>query len=295
MSSGTTRTVRDAARAVLRTCGMTTIFGNPGSTEMGFLDAWPEDFAYHLALQEASAVAMADGWAQATGNAALVNLHSAAGLGNALGNVFTAHRNRAPLVLMAGQQHRAMFLEQPFLYADQAPNFPRPYVKWSCEPARQQDVPAAILRGYLLAMQPPRGPVFISVPMGDWQEETGPVPERTVMGDPQASPGALAKLAKELATAQAPALVVGPAVDEGGGFADAATLAERLDAAVFASPRSPRASFPEDHPAFAGFLPFDRAGVRKALAPHDLVLVLGAPVFTLHVHSGGPLLAATTS
>ena len=287
MTIATTRTVRDTARAVLRTCGMTTIFGNPGSTEMGFFSDWPSDFRYILALQEASAVAMADGWAQVTGNAAFVNLHSAAGLGNALGNVYTAHRNQTPLVLMAGQQHRAMFQSQPFLFAQQAEAFPQPYVKWSCEPALPADVPAAIARGYHLAMQPPQGPVFISVPLGDWDAPAAPLPERTVSGRQRADPDALAEAAARLDAARSPVIVVGPAVDAGGGFDDAADLAERLAAPVWASPRSPRASFPEDHPAFAGFLPFDPAGIRAALDGHDLILVAGAPVFTLHVYNEG--------
>ena len=286
----TTRTVRDATREVLRGYGMTTIFGNPGSTEMGFFSDWPDDFRYFLGLQEATAVAMADGWAQANGNAAFVNLHSAAGLGNALGNVFTAYRNKTPLVLMAGQQHRALHLGLPFLHAEQATSFPLPYVKWSCEPARAQDVPAAIAQGYLLAMQPPRGPVFVSVPLDDWEEKTQPVSQRRVEGSPEARPEALASTARSIDAARSPVIVVGPDVDSGGGFDDAVLLAEKLSAPVWAAPRSPRASFPEDHPLFAGFLPFDPAGVRGALGGHDLVLVLGAPVFTVHVHSEGPMI-----
>jgi len=158
MTNSSLPTVRSAAHAVLRTYGMTTVFGNPGSTEMGFFGDWPDDLRYVLALQEATAVAMADGWAQATRNAAFVNVHSAAGLGNALGNLFTAYRNRTPMVILAGQQHRALFPHEPFLFADQATAFPRPYVKWAAEPARAEDVPAALVRAYLTAMQAPRGP-----------------------------------------------------------------------------------------------------------------------------------------
>lgn len=293
MTNPAARTVRSAAHAVLRACGMTTIFGNPGSTEMGFFRDWPDEFTYHLALQEAVAVSMADGFAQASGNAAFVNLHSAAGLGNAMGAVFTAYRNKSPLVIMAGQQHRDLFLTQPFLHADHAELLPLPYVKWACEPASPQDVPAAIARGYLLAMQPPRGPVFVSVPLGDWDEPAGaPVPSRRVPAPPLADPDALAGAARALNGARSPVIVVGPAVDVDGGFHAAAELAERLHAPAWASPRSPRASFPEDHPNFAGFLPFTPSGVNAALAGHDLVLVLGAPVFTLHVHDDTPAVPA---
>ncbi len=136
-------TVRDATRDLLRELGMTTIFGNPGSTELTFYKHWPDDFRYILGLQEASAVAMADGYAQATRNAAFVNLHSAAGVGHAMANIFTAYRNQTPLVITAGQQTRAMHLTEPYLFAKDATLFPKPYVKWSCEPARAQDVPAS--------------------------------------------------------------------------------------------------------------------------------------------------------
>ena len=111
---------------------------------------------------------MADGYAQATRNAGFVNLHSAAGVGNALGNIYTAHRNQTPLVITAGQQARSILPLQAFLYAERASEFPRPYVKYSVEPARPEDVPAAIARAYYVAMQPPCGPTFVSVPIDDW-------------------------------------------------------------------------------------------------------------------------------
>ncbi len=112
---------------------------------------------------------MADGYAQATRNAGFVNLHSGAGVGNALGNIFTAYRNQTPLVITAGQQARSILPLQAFLYTPSGPrNFPRPYVKYSVEPARAEDVPAAIARAYYVAMQPPRGPTFVSVPLDDW-------------------------------------------------------------------------------------------------------------------------------
>jgi benzoylformate decarboxylase len=146
------RTVREATYELLRALGITTMFGNPGSTELRLFKDAPDDFRYVLALQESSAVAMADGYAQATGNAAFVNLHSAVGVGHALGSIFTAMRNASPLVLTAGQQTRAMLPTQPFLFSEQATELPKPYVKWSCEPARAADVPAAIARAYHTAV-----------------------------------------------------------------------------------------------------------------------------------------------
>ncbi|MDI3309747.1 MAG: thiamine pyrophosphate-binding protein [Acetobacteraceae bacterium] len=144
-------TVRQAVIELLRSLGMTTVFGNPGSTELPFLDRWPADFRYVLGLQEASVVGMADGYARATGNAAFVSLHSAAGVGHALGNVFTAYRNQAPMVITAGQQARALLPNLPFLGASEAASFPKPYVKYSIEPARAEDVPGAIAHAYHIA------------------------------------------------------------------------------------------------------------------------------------------------
>ena len=282
--------VRDAVRQVLRAEGMTTVFGNPGSTEMRFFADWPEDFRYVLALQEASAVAMADGYAQATRRAAFVNLHSAAGLSNALGNLYTAYRNQTPLVVMAGQQSRAMFQSEPFLFADAAATFPQPYVKWSCEPASAAGTSAALARACHLAAQPPRGPVFLSVPADDWTEAAEVPPKRQVTGETLAHPAALRDLAQALNKSESPTLIVGPAVDRDGAWREVVELAERTKAAVWASPRSHRASFPENHPLFAGFLPFERRGVAAALKGHDVALVVGAPVFTYHVHSEGPYL-----
>jgi benzoylformate decarboxylase len=180
--------VREATFGLFRAFGLTTIFGNPGSTELPMFRGFPDDFRYVLGLQESIVVGMADGYAQATRNAALVNLHSAVGIGHALGNIFTAYRNQTPLVITAGQQARSILPFEPFLFAKEAAEFPRPYVKWSCEPARAEDVPAAIARAYYTAMQPPCGPCFVSIPVDDWDRICMPVKprivSRTLRGDP---------------------------------------------------------------------------------------------------------------
>lgn len=287
-------TVRDATHTLMRELGMTTVFGNPGSTELRMFRDWPADFRYVLALQESSVVAMADGYAQATRNAALVNLHSAAGTGHALGSVFTAARNQTPLVLTAGQQTRAMLPSEPYLFAEDATAFPRPYVKWACEPARAEDVPAAIARGYHQAMTHPQGPVFISIPEDDWDAPAAPIPTRAVRCAFSGDPAALDEVAAALTAARQPALVVGPAVDRAGAWDLVVALVERTGAAAWVSPVSSRCSFPEDHPAFAGFLVPQRDKLAEQLAGHDVVVVLGAPVFTYHVHREGPHVAKGT-
>ncbi|MCJ9706919.1 thiamine pyrophosphate-binding protein, partial [Bradyrhizobium sp. SHOUNA76] len=209
-------TVKQATLDLLRAFGIDRVFGNPGSTELPFLSDWPDDIDYVLALQEASAVGMADGYAQATRNAGFVNLHSAAGVGNALGNIYTAHRNQTPLVITAGQQARSILPLQAFLYAERASEFPRPYVKYSVEPARPEDVPAAIARAYYTAMQPPCGPTFVSIPIDDWGHATAPVEARKVSREigPELEP--MKALVAALGSAKNPALVVGPGVDRAG-------------------------------------------------------------------------------
>jgi len=162
------KTVHDVTYELLRSRGLTTVFGNPGSNELPFLSNFPGDFRYILGLQEAVVVGMADGYAQATGQPALVNLHSAAGVGNAMGALVNASVAHSPLVITAGQQARAMMTLEAQLTNVDAPQLPRPLVKWSFEPPRPQDVPAALTRAIHLASLPPRGPVFVSVPFDDW-------------------------------------------------------------------------------------------------------------------------------
>jgi len=159
-----TAPVREVVASLLRELGMTTVFGNPGSTELRFLKDWPDDFRYVMGLHEGAVVAMADAYAQVTGNAAFVNLHSAGGLGNAMGTLFTAYRNNAPLVVVAGQQTRAMLINEPFLFAADATTLPRPYVKWSYEPARAEDVPVADSAMLVLVNKQTDGYAYIPAP-----------------------------------------------------------------------------------------------------------------------------------
>ncbi|MBP2330684.1 benzoylformate decarboxylase [Kibdelosporangium banguiense] len=283
----TGRTVREISRDLMRAYGLTTVFGNPGSTEVPFLRDWPNDFRYVLGLQESIVVAMADGYAQAGGGPVLVNLHSAGGVGHGLGHIFTAYRNRTPMIVVAGQQVRSLLPGEPFLGATDAASFPKPYVKWSCEPARPDDVPSAIAHAYHLSTQPPYGPTFISIPADDWDIETTSVTTaRPRIAGPVADPDALRALVSAIDGSKRPGIVVGPAVDIEGAVADMVTLAERIQAGVRVSPMSSRCSFPEDHPLFQGFLDPEQRSIAAALEEYDLVLVFGAPVFTHHVFRG---------
>ncbi|RJF92768.1 benzoylformate decarboxylase [Noviherbaspirillum saxi] len=285
-------TVRDVVIDLLRKLGMTSIFGNPGSTELPLFLDFPEDFRYVLGLQESVVVGMADGYAQATRNASFVNLHSAAGVGHAMGNIFTAHKNRTPMVITAGQQARAILPFDPFLFSGQATELPKPYVKWSCEPARAEDVPLAIARAYYIAMQEPRGPVLVSIPADDWDRPAAPVEPRLVSSGYRPEPSVLNTIGDALDASERPAFVVGAAVDRGDAWNAVVSLAERHNARVFVAPMSGRCGFPEDHPLFAGFLPAMREKIVGLLDGHDFIFAIGAPAFTYHIEGKGPHIPA---
>jgi benzoylformate decarboxylase len=285
VAAPTQPTVREATRQLMRELGMTTVFGNPGSTELGFLADWPDDFRYVLALQETSVLSMADGFAQYSGNAAMVNLHSSGGVGHSIGALVTAYKNHTPMVVIAGQQARDLLTGEPFLGSSEAVNLPKPYVKWSVEPARAADVPAAIQRAYQMATQPPYGPTLVSVPADDWDAPAEPVRARPRVHGYPPDPAAVHEIVGALNASERPAIVVGGAVDADGAVDDVVALAERAGARVLASPMSGRCSFPEEHPLFAGFLRPARRSLDETLAAYDLVLVLGAPAFVQHVQS----------
>lgn len=275
--------VRTAVIEIMRELGMTTLFGNPGSTELEFLHDWPQDIRYVLGLQESVVVAMADGHAQATGRAAMVNLHSAAGVGHALGSIYTAFKNQTPLVITAGQQSRSLLPYRPFLGATQATEFPRPYVKWSCEPARAEDVPLALRQAHAIAMQRPRGPVFVSIPSDDWHRDTLPVRGAPPASDGGADQSVLSGMAARLASARRIALAFGAGVARDGARNRAVELAERLGADAFAAPIPSRSVFDETHPLYRGVLPAVPEPLFKILSSYDAVLVVGAPAFTFHI------------
>lgn len=280
-------TVRDGVYDVLRQFGVDTIFGNPGSTELPMFRDFPSDMHYVLGLQEAVCVGMADGYAQASGKVGLVNLHSAAGVGHGMGNIYTAFKNRTPLVIIAGQQSRSIQPLDAYLTSERATELPQPYVKWSIEPARAQDVPQAIATACRRALQAPCGPVLVSIPADDWDQPAEPVAPRTVSRRTAPEPQAVAALAQALAACERPVFVTGAEVDRSGAWEEIVALAERHGAKVFNAPMSARSGFPEDHALFHGFLPAVKAQIVQKLAGHDLILVVGAPVFTYHVEGEG--------
>jgi benzoylformate decarboxylase len=289
-------TVRDAAFDVLREHGLTTLFANPGSTEISLLSDLPDDLRFVLALHESSVVGMATGWALGRREPALAILHTTPGLGNAVSALATARVNRAPLVVLVGQQDRRHLAAEPFL-AGKLRGLAGEYPVWVDQPARAQGVPGAIARAYHEALTG-RGPALVIVPMDDWEAEAAAPEERAAPRRVARVQGADAAVVSELAElldgAARPALVVGAGADDDAAWAALVALAERLACPVWQESFSGRAGFPQDHPLFAGHLPADRPRLRATLAPHDVVLAVGAPVFRQYAYAPGPFTEAGT-
>ncbi|WP_301149809.1 benzoylformate decarboxylase [Mycobacterium simiae] len=285
-------TVRQRTYEVLRAHGVNTFFGNPGFTELPFLTDFPADFTYYLGLQEAAVVSMADGYAGATGAPVVVNLHNAPGVGNAMGNLKTAYHNKSPLIITCGQQRRDMCIYEPGFFNRDARDLPKPYVKWSYEPQRAQDIPAAFQRAIHIARQEPQGPVFLVLPVDDWDREAEAMPpvirqvSRRVAPDPQA----LESAARRIAAATNPCLIAGAAIDRADAWDQMVAVAEKLRAPVYGAPAASRAAFPESHQLFRGALVFDRELLRQWLDGYDLLVVVGAAVFDFDMGGSGPIL-----
>jgi benzoylformate decarboxylase len=286
-------TVQEATYNLLRKLGLTTIFGNPGSTEQPFLKNFPKDFQYVLGLQEASVVAMADGFSQATKKPVLVNLHSCAGTGNGMGNIMTAFQNKTPLIITAGQQTREMLLYDAYLTNRDETVLPRPWVKWAYQPVRAQDVPGAIMRAYAAALQPPAGPVYVSIPLDDWdQPALGEAVVRSVSSRYSPDPDRVALFAERIRKSKNPVLIYGPEIERAGGWDAGIKFAERLKAPVYLASLSDRASFPQTHPQFRGMAPFAIGPLSQKLRGHDLIIVVGAEVFRHYPFVAGDYLPA---
>lgn len=279
----------DALFEVLRDEGVDRIFGNPGTTELPLIDALAktDDLEYVLAVQEASAVAMADGYARATGRPAFVSLHVAAGLANGLIGLLNARRSRTPLVVTAGQQDRRHLVEDPMLSGDLV-GLAGSVSKQAIEVQHARDLPVVLRRAFALAVQPPAGPVFVSVPMDLLREDVEvEVPARstvTALGPATALDRAVAVLAG----ARHPAIVAGDGVGRGDGLAELVRIAERLHAPVFHAPMHDRVNFPLTHPLHRGMLPPRNSSVREALTGHDVVFVVGSHAFSPHHYTPGP-------
>ena len=279
---------KQAFLQILKQEGVECMFGNPGTTELPLMDGLAREpgIRYVLALQESVAIAMADGYAHASGKLAAVNVHTSPGLGNAMGMLYDAHMSGAPMLLTAGQHDQAMNLTEPILWSD-LPPVARPFVKWSHEITRLEDLPRAVRRAVKTAHAHPSGPVFISLPVDVLNAER----ELDLLASTRIAPrirgdaGAIEAAADLLARAKRPVIVAGDAVTQGDALAEMAEVAELLGAPVYGECVPSTCSFPFTHPLYAG--PFPRLGppIRNMLMGHDLLFSVGGDLFTLSLPS----------
>jgi benzoylformate decarboxylase len=274
---------------ILKAAGVRYLFGNPGTTELPFLDALPESrLEYVLGLQEATAVAAADGYAQATGQVGVANVHVAPGLANSLSILHNAARAKSPLVLTAGQQDTRFLMHEPILAGDLA-RMAEQFTKWSHEVRRAEDAPVALRRALKVALTPPTGPVFLSLPMDlmvPAVEDSAAAPP-AVAARSRPEPGAIARAAELLSGARAPIIIAGDGVARAEAVFELTALAELLGARVHGEPVYRRTSFPGNHALWRGGLFPSPMGVRKALEECDALLIVGANVFTWFLHTEG--------
>jgi benzoylformate decarboxylase len=279
---------KQAFLRILRQEGVSVMFGNPGTTELPLMDGLAREpgIRYVLALQEASAISMADAYAQASGSLGAVNVHVSPGLGNAMGMLYDAYKAGAPLLVTAGQHDQCFTVTEPILWSD-LPPVARPYVKWSTEIHRLEDLPRVVRRAVKTALAQPRGPVFLSLPVDvlnnerelDLGASTRVAPR--MVGDRMA----IDEAARLLARAERPLLVVGDAVAHADALAEMVELAELIGCPVLTEGVASTCSFPFTHPLNAGSLPRLGPPIRAVLSRHDLLFSVGGDLFTLSLPS----------
>ena len=281
-------TGKQALLTLLKQEGVKILFGNPGTTELALMDALAgeTELRYVLGLQEAAVMGMADGYAQASGQLAFCNLHVAPGLGNAMGMLYDAAKAGAPILVTAGQQDQTFSLTEPLLWGDIV-EMARPLVKWAVEVHRVEDLPRIVRRAAKVALTPPTGPVFIGLP-GDVLNASADLelgqPTRIARGM-RGDATAISEAAAMLARADRPVIIAGDAVAQGDALAELVALAEQLGAPVYDESVPSRCGFPTTHPLYRGTFVRLAPTIRAMLSQHDLVLSVGADLFTLSLPS----------
>ena len=262
--------------------GVRYVFGNPGTTESPLLDTLPAypQIDYVLALHEGVAVGMADGYALATGQASVVNVHVAAGLGNALGMVFNALEGRSPVVVTAGEPDGRLRLREPLLSQDLVA-MAAPLTKWSVRAERAAELPLLLYRAFKIAQEPPSGPVFVALPMDVMEEKSdvSPLPPARPCALARPDPAAVDEAADLLLAARNPVIVCGAGVFRARAQGELVALAELLGAPVWNTLLTSTVNFPMNHPHFRGELADNSAEIGRRLGEPDAVLLVGGHFF----------------
>ena len=272
--------------------GVEYIFGNPGTSETPFLDGLQDypQLQYVQALQEGTAVGMADGYARATGKPAFANIHIAGGLANGISGLYNAFRGGTPLVLTAGNSDTRMLINEPVLSGDLV-EMTEQYTKWSVEVRHASDIPVAIRRAFKEAKTPPTGPVFVSFPWNTLDEEIefDAVPSSEGYFRIRPDTNAVAKATELLASAENPVIVVGDRVAQSGAVEQVVRVAELTGARVVATSYS-EVNFPTAHPQWGGMLNLNSPATARQFDRADVVLAVGTDVFASFLYVDVPFL-----
>lgn len=266
--------------------GIRYLFGNPGTTEVGIMDALVDSsLEYILCLQENAAVGAADGLSQATGRASVVNLHTGPGLAQGFSNLYMASRHRAPVVVTAGNEYTDFAMTEPLLQANLV-RMAEPLVKWSVEPKTPEQLIPSMRRAFKVAQTPPRGPVFVSIPLDLQMADVGDpdMTKASVPAGPAPDPNAVRKAVELVSEASDPCIIAGDDVGRTRSAEALVRVAEKTGARVFNAPLALFQSFPNRHPLFAGGLPAFPSIIANLLKRHDVVVAIGAPVFYLYYY-----------
>lgn len=266
--------------------GIHEMFGNPGTTELPFLEGVAEQ-KYYLTLHDSIAVGAADGLAQVDRRPTVASLHAAVGLGNSIGFIYSAHRNRSPVVILVGQQDLRHMDNDPLLNANME-RMVAGLVKYSAEPQKAEEVAAAVDTAISRAMEPPWGPTLVSLPMDVMEAEAPASPGASDTGHYPVPGASMEALAERIRSAEKVAIVAGYEVDVWDAFGELSELARRLSCPVFAEPLASRSMVPEKLPQFMGDLLPASALITSTLTDYDLVLLLGAD-FTVYPYTPVPL------
>lgn len=268
--------------------GVTHLFGNPGTTELALMEVVPKfpQLRYVMGLQESLVLGMADGFARASGRLTAVNLHCTPGLGHAMGALFNARFSGSPVIVTAGQYEIGHGLTEPLLYDELVP-IARPLVKWATEVHRIEDLPRIVHRAAKVAMAPPTGPVFLSLPGSVLDEEAEidlghPTRVETAV---RPSDAVVERIARRLLAAQRPVILAGAELGQGDGFATAAKVAELLGAPVYRESVPYNSRFPAEHPAHMGDITRNQPKIRETLSAYDLMICLGADLLRMSAYS----------
>jgi len=279
---------RTAFLKLLQDEGVTHVFGNPGTTELALMEAMSDaaSIKYVLGLQESVVLSMADGFARASGQLTACNLHCTPGLGHAMGALYNARFSGSPIIVTAGQYELGYGLLEPMLYEPLVP-IAQPLVKWAYEIQRVKDLPRVVRRAAKVALTPPFGPVFLSLPGSILDDEADlSLGHRTrVLAHGSPTDHDLDDVVRAVVQSRSPVIIAGRELAEQDAFEEAQTLAEMLGAPVYHEPIPYNTRYPVCHRAFMGDLTRNQKKVHETLGQHDLLIVLGADLLRMSAYN----------